>query len=248
MTFYKIIQGDCFKVLPTLKTNSIDLLLTDPPYNIAEQGKITWVRGKAKNNIEAWGKDFNDDYSDKVYSEQMLELAKQSYRILKRNGSLITFFDRGKPYNLAPFYRLLNFKNMICFIKKNPAPHLRKNNYRSGFEQAAWFSKPQYKINFISQKSMVNVFKGSSNKKTNHPTEKYEWMIKPLIERHSDRGDIILDPFLGSGTTMKVCQDWGRSCIGIEIEPEYCEMAKDRVFGRTFLDRQVQYEFKEAEK
>jgi len=245
MSLYKIIQGDCFKVLPTLKTNSIDLLLTDPPYNIAGTSRIGFDKGVPKATKDIWGASFKDDYTEAEYSKFMLDLAKLSFRLLKQDGSLLLFFDKGKPYYLTPFYRLLKSRNIICFVKTNPPPHIRLNNYRSSFELCAWFSKERYNVNFISQKEMKNVFSGrtSGTKHTDHPTEKSEWMIKPLIERHSKRGDLILDPFLGSGTTMKVCQDLGRSCIGIEIEPEYCEMSKNRIFGKTFLDRNVEYEF-----
>jgi DNA modification methylase len=241
--FYRIIQGDCLDVLSTIKTNSVDLILTDPPYNIASNSKLTFRKDRIVTTREAWGTKFQDDFPEKEYARMMLEAAKQGYRILKPNGSFITFINRGRPYYLTPFYRLFTFRNMIIFIKKNPLPHIRKNNYRSGFQQAAWFSKSKYKINFISQREMVNVFHGRNDKKTSHPTEKCEWMIRPLIERHSDRGDVILDPFLGSGTTMKCAQDLGRSCIGVEISPEYCDMARRRCFGRTFLDREVEYRF-----
>lgn len=239
-------HADCLKVLPLLGTNKIDLILTDPPYNIANETKLTIVDSKVISNKEAWGNDFEDNISEPQYEKLMLNLAKNSFRVLKRDGSFITFFDRGKPYLLKPFYRLLEFRNMISFIKSTPAPHLRKNNYRSGYELSAWFSKPTYHINFISQKEMINVFYGHGgviSKKTKHPTEKYEWMIKPLIERHSRKGDVILDPFMGSGTVMKVAQDLGRSCIGIEIKEEYCDMIKKRCFGRTFLDRSYEYKF-----
>jgi len=81
------------------------------------------------------------------------------------------------------------------------------------------------------------------SERTAHPTQKPEKVIGQLVKAFSFKGDVVLDPFLGSGTTMKVCQDLGRSCIGIEINPEYCEIIKKRCFGRTFLDRQVEYKF-----
>jgi len=256
--FYWLIQGDCLKILPKLKSESVDLILTDPPYNIASSNKLTKRNDKIVTTMEAWGKEINDVFCENEYREIWNNLTSLYNIVLKQNGSILTFFDRNKPYYLEPMYRKFVFRNMIAFVYKNPLPHFRKNNYRSGFELCAWFSKEQYKINFLGQKQMINVFEGSKGitlknewrnpkKVTSHPTEKYEWQIKPLIERHSDVGDVVLDPFLGSGTTMKVCQDLGRSCIGIEINPKYCEIVKKRCFGRQFLDREVEYKFEVLE-
>lgn len=253
--FYKIIQGNCLEVMSSLGCHNVDLILTDPPYNIAEEGKTTFVNGKAFNNTEVWGNHFNDNRNEKDYSDLMNKLSIQYFLVLKRNGSIITFFDRGKPYLLEPFYRRFRFRNMIVFVNKNPSPALRKNNYRSAFEMCAWFSKEKYEINFLSQQEMKNVFMGCKGKAfrsrliknplkmTSHPTEKMEWQIKPLIERHSKKGDTILDPFLGSGTTMKIAQDLERNCIGIELNPVFCKIAKDRCFSRSFLNRDVDFDF-----
>jgi len=79
-----------------------------------------------------------------------------------------------------------------------------------------------------------------------HPTQKPIALIKFLIKGHSNKGDTIFDPFLGSGTTMKGAQELGRSCIGIEIESEYIEMIRNRCYGITFLDKQVEYDFPEV--
>ena len=252
MIFQRLIQGDCLDVLPTLEDESVDLVLTDPPYNIASETKIHVNRASNGKSVvlttqEAWGNSFNDSFTDEEYLNLMKSISIEFNRVLKSNGSVLIFFDRGKPYYLKSFYDLFHFRNMLCFVKKNPTNHIRKNNYRSSFELCAWFSKEKYHINFISQSKMKNVFHGligsvSKEERGWLPTQKYIWMIKPLIERHSKSNDVILDCFLGSGTTMKVARDLGRSCIGIEISPEYCEIARKRVFHRT-LDNSITYSF-----
>lgn len=254
-SFYWLIQGDCLQVLPYLEKEygaSIDLVLTDPPYNIGSDTKLTKQGGVIKTTNEAWSKSFNDRLSEDEYTALIRFLGKRFYVLLKRKGSMITFYDRGRPYLIKPLYDRFAFRNTIIFLKRNPLPHFRKNNYRSGFEQCMWFSKDQYYLNFIGQAEMINYFWGNigvglhdseGRRTTTHPTEKPEWMIKPLIERHSKPGDLILDPFIGSGTVMKVAQDLGRSCIGIDIVPKYCRMTYNRCFGRTFLDREVKYVF-----
>jgi len=81
------------------------------------------------------------------------------------------------------------------------------------------------------------------NIKRVHPAQKPTGLIKILLEKYSNVDDVVLDPFLGSGTTMVACQETGRNCIGIEIDPKYCEIVKKRCFGRKFLDREVEYKF-----
>ena len=89
----------------------------------------------------------------------------------------------------------LNFKNKIYFKKKNPVPSIRKNNYRSTIEECLWFTKgKQYTFNFGAQSDMLQVYEGTiGKKKTQHPTEKYTWMVELLIRNHTKPGDVVLD-------------------------------------------------------
>ena len=229
----KILFGDCFKIMPTLPEESIDLILTDPPYNIANKNKLTKVSGEITSNKEAWGNDFLDNYTDMQFLQFMQDCSDNFYRLLKPGGSVIIFYDRGKPFFLKPFYDKFTLKNVFAFVKQNPIPHFRKNNYRSGYEQAMWFSKGTPKtFNFINQYEMINVFVGNiGQKETSHPTEKPNWMIKPLILRHSDPGQVIMDPFSGSGTICKYAKYFDREYIGIEKEKEFYDMSVKRVNG-----------------
>jgi len=232
----QIVCEDSLEVLKRFPMYSVDLVFTDPPYGIDDENKITFVGGLPLSNKDAWGETMNTPDDMQNFYKLLADLLDN---ILKEDGSILLFFDRGKPFLLEPFYQKFVFRNIIAFIKRNPSPHLNKNNYRSGFELCAWLSRKKYKINFISQKDMVNVFYGTIGfsmfvgKHTTHPTEKYEWMIKPLIERHSDPGDIILDPFVGSGRICVEAKKLGRRYIGIDINEEYCEMA------RKWLDETV---------
>ena len=214
---------------------SINLILTDPPYNIADSSKLTKVRNKIVTNKEAWGNQFKDKWNSvddyiKWISNYFIEMN----RVLKDRGSLISFLDR--KYTGLFVYILekelnLTFKNKIYFEKLNPLPHFRKNNYRSTIEECIWMSKTaKSKLNFISQKEMKQIFRGNIGRKvTKHPTEKYDWMIVPLIKRHSDKNDIILDPFMGSGTVAEHCERLHRRWIGVELNSKYCEMIKLRI-------------------
>ena len=240
MDVNKIVLGDCLEKIYELEEKSVNLILTDPPYNIGQDSKLTWAGGEMLTNSVAWGNSFNDNRSESDYGLFIKNLSDAFDYVLAEEGSIITFFDRGKPYYLKPLYDAFSFRNMIIFVKKNPSPHLRKNNYRSTFEQCAWFSREKYNINFLSQRNMKNVFSGlggrlmgssmlNENKKTEHPTEKYEWMIQPLVKRHSNPGDLILDPMCGSGTTCAVAKKMGRKYIGIEIDEGWFKVAQNRV-------------------
>lgn len=222
--------GDSRELMKDIPDKSVDLILTDPPYNISSESKLTRKHGIPISTKVAWGGEFPDEYTSGDYTELINTIAIQGYRILKDNGSILLFFDRGKPYLLKPLYDLFKFRNMIVFAKINPIPNDRRNNYRSAYEQCAWFSKDKYKLNFISQSLMKNIFYGLIGAHlTDHPTEKYTWMIEPLVERHSERQDIIFDPFLGSGTTAAVAKELHRHYLGFEINPIWYETAIKRM-------------------
>jgi DNA modification methylase len=235
MKVNKLYEGDCFKITKTFPDNSFDLLLFDLPYNIGDENKLTIQKTKIVNNKEAWNKEFKDNRTEKEMFSFIRKIVKMSYRVLKKNGSLFLFFDRYKGFFLYPFYLKFKLMNKLVFLKQNPVPHFRKNNYRSGFEECFWFCKGEKPktFNFLGQSKMKNYFKGIigcvGEKETEHPTEKYKWMIKPILLRHSKREELIGDFFMGSGTTCVVSKELGRKYIGIELNPKWFKIAKKRV-------------------
>lgn len=283
MSFYNLIQGDCLQVLPTLEDESIDLVVTSPPYADLREVKIN-----------------PDNYVD-----WFIPIAKEVFRVMKKSGSFILNINDKRTDGERHIYvfdlilrlkRELGFKFIDTYIWRktrfNPVAGINPHNPRNVvdvFEYCLWFSKTlDYVFNFDAGRRPIRediksrykhkvghistmdtqrkgkIRKIKINPKGQIPINVLEvapqqYQIKHLsvfpekipeffIKVNSRRNDVVLDPFMGSGTTMKVAQDLGRSCIGIEINSDYCEMTKDRVFGRTFLDRQVNYEFKEAEK
>jgi len=244
-TFYKLIQGDCIKKLPELESNSIDLIVTDPPYHIEQEGKVTKQKGKIISTAKAWGHWTDDSFSD--YDLMIKAFIDESKRLLKEGGSCYLWLDRAK---IGLYWKYiedigLTPKNALIWIKTQPMPHFRKNNYRSSYEQCIWYSKGTPNVfNFLKQSKMKNVFYANNTiRTTKHPTEKPLDLIKWHIEVSSNRGDVVLDPFMGSGTTMMASQELGRSCIGIELNPDYIDIINQRCYGRQFLDRSVDYDF-----
>ena len=229
--------GDCLGIMKEFPEKSIDLVLTDPPYNIASNSKLTKKGNAVISTKDAWGNEFKDEWEDlEGYIKWVVKIFAKINMVLTVNASLIIFFDRAYTGIFVYLFEKelgLKFRNKIYFEKLNPLPHFRKNNYRSCVEEAIWFTNTKsgdYFINFISQEKMKQIFKGDiGQKETTHPTEKYHWMIEPLITRHSKQQHVVLDPFLGSGTTAVVCEKLNRRWIGIELEEKYCEIAKKRI-------------------
>lgn len=221
--------------LAAIPSSFVDLVLTDPPYGIADNAKLTKKGSKIVTTKEAWGADFQDQWASiEDYYQWLKPFIAQFVRVLKDNGSMILFLDRKYTGLIAHYLERdfdLNFKNKIYFKKKNPVPSIRKNNYRSTIEEAVWFTKgKQYTFNFGEQADMLQFYEGSiGKKKTAHPTEKYTWMVEPLIRNHTKPGDVVLDAFAGSATTLVVAKQQARNAIGFEKSPAMYAMAKARI-------------------
>lgn len=220
--------------LAGIPNNFVDLILTDPPYGIANNSKLTKMGNKIVSTNEAWGNDFQDQWKNiDEYYEWFKLFIVEFVRVLKDNGSMILFLDRKYTGLIVHYLERdfdLNFKNKMYFKKTNPLPGIRKVNYRSSVEECIWLTKgKQYTFNFGEQRDMTQVYEGPiGRKKTEHPTEKYSWMIEPLIKNHSKEGDIVLDAFAGSATTLVLAKKHKRHAIGFEKNKEFFEMAKQR--------------------
>lgn len=225
-----------------LEDQSVDLIVTDPPYNIANINKVTKQDGKFISTKKAWGDDFKDEWNSfEEYYEWLKPFFAEMQRVLKDDGSMIVFLDRNFAsvvgYLLQKDFGLI-VKNKLYFQKTTPLCQPSRKNYRSCVEEALWISKsPQCKINFINQTEMKQVFSGANNeykkKDRIHPCMKYTWMIEPMIERHSEPGDVVLDPFAGSGTTLRIAAAMGRKAIGFEKSTAFYKAAFNSLFGKV---------------
>lgn len=235
--FYYLIQGDCLKVLPTLKDKSIDLVVTDPPYFMKlDSFKISNFKRKGEKY-----KTFRRSLSDMSILEHFFaSLFSELERVIKKTGVFYIFCD-GQTYPLFWYY-LFPFTKSVRPIVWDKKRSIIGYSWRHQHELiifAEMLHAPKIKT---GDGDIIRELAVPLDARL-HPAEKPEKLIKKLIMKSSKWGDVILDPFLGSGTTMKVCQDLGRSCIGIEINPEYCEVIKKRCFGKEFSDREVEYKF-----
>jgi len=232
MNTYRLIQGNCLKVLPTLPDNSIDLIVTDPPYGINFN---TNHRINKPDNIGEFKYDSFRIFS--IFPTICFELK----RVLKSDSAFYCF---SRWDTLARFKSIISrgftVKNLLIWVKNNWSMGDLFGAYASQYE-CCFFSVLGRHILNSGRDTDVLFYDRKSNSKLLHSAEKPEDLISFLIQKSSNEGDVVLDPFLGSGTTMKAAQDLRRNCIGIEIEPKYCKVTRDRCFNRTFLDREVKY-------
>ena len=200
----KIICGDCLEVLKGLPDNSIDLVLTDPPYGInADKGVGGFGSSKTDRHYKD---DWDKQTPDKKYFDEMLRVSKNAI-IFGGN-----FFTDKLPVN--GHWIVWDKKGDIAF--DNPF----------GDCELAWTN-----IDKKSVKKYTAIQQGfvTEEKDRYHPTQKPLHLFKKILEDYSEEGMMILDPFLGSGTTAVACKQLKRNYIGIELSEEYCSIAKKRL-------------------
>jgi len=209
----KIICGDCLEVLKGLPDNSVDLVLTDPPYGIDYSRHIKHLK---HNKIE---NDNNLDWLPLFISEMN--------RLLKKSGSCYIFCSW---HNIEIFKKEIekhfNIRNMLIWDKGGLGMGDLKTTYGSVYEICLFCNKEPQLLNGNRDSDLLRQ-KRSGNKL--HPTEKPIELIKYLVTKSSNENDIVLDPFLGSGTTAVACKQLKRNYIGIELSEEYCSIAKKRL-------------------
>lgn len=224
-----VLHGDSRDVIKRIPDNSVDFILTDPPYNIGKHstGNIPLPGRSAMNNdLAAW------DWVD----FDPAEWADEFIRILKPTGNLFIFTS----YNqIGKWYDCLDHKfdtsNYMVWHKTNPAPKIFKAGFLNSCEMVFTCWNKKHTWNFISQSEMHNFIESSicmrperlSNPK--HPAQKPVSILKKMIEIASNEDDIIFDPFMGVGSTGVAALELNRRFIGVELEEDYFKAAKLRI-------------------
>ncbi len=216
-----IYHGDCREILPSLPP--VDLVLTDPPYS---EKTHKGARSASDYGPKGGTVSINFDSCDASF-------IRDTFSLLKVNRWCISFLDwrHALPLEIDPPIGL-EFIRLGVWTKLNPMPQLTGDRPSTGWEAIAIFHVPGKKkwnggsgpALWMHGTSRFGYF-GPSN----HPTEKPLELIKKLITQFSDDEETILDPFMGSGTTLRAAKDLGRKAIGIEIEERYAEIAAKRM-------------------
>lgn len=237
-----------------VEDSSVDLVVTSPPYNIDIQYGNSQKKGKV---VAAKGVKYKDDLSEEEYRKMLEKVFSECKRILKDTGSIcINIKNRYSdgvilpPFWIQDYFKDFFLKNIIIWnfdwggsTNKRFAPR---------YEYVFWFtkSKDNYKFNLDSVKipaqnyrpdryksqlkNPTDVWKipmisGNFLERTEHPAQYPERLIDRIVLAFTDKGDVVLDPFMGSGTTAAVAKKNGRKYIGYEIVPEYNEIASNRL-------------------
>lgn len=230
---YLLINDDCFKVFKELEDNSVDLILTDPPYNIAKYStgnmKFDW-RSDINNDIAQW---------DTVELKPS-DLVNEFKRVLKPTGNIFIFCS----YNIIGEYHKAfdpefdTFQFMI-WHKTNPVPNFRKSSFLNSCEMIVCCWNKGHAWNFTNQKDMHNFIecplcmgqervKGADGKNL-HPAQKPLKVLEKIVKIASNENDIVLDCFSGVGSTGVAALKNNRRFIGIELSKEYFDAQSERL-------------------
>ena len=249
----KLYNGDCLKLLKLIPDKSFDLVFADPPYNLQIGEKLTRPDSSKVNGVnDKW-----DQFKDFMhYDNFCLEWLTECKRILKDNGSIWVIGSYHNIFRLG--YHLQNLGywilNDVIWRKNNPMPNFRGTRFTNAHETLIWASKnkdSKYTFNYQSIKClnddlqmrsdwMLPICNGKERLKKNgkkiHSTQKPESLLHRIILATTNKGDIVFDPFLGTGTTVVVSKKLGRNYCGIEKNKRYFDAALERVAKTKIIE------------
>ena len=216
----KLLQGDCMELMNNIPNESIDLVLTDIPYDEVNR-KDNGLRKLDKENADILTFDLIN------FLEQLYDKAKSTIIIFcgKEQVSIIHSYFNDKQKKGKGTVR------QLIWEKSNPSPMNGQHIYLSGVENAIWFKKRGGTFNAHCKNT---VFKYPIGRSKLHPTEKNHLLLQELILDNSNENDLILDPCMGSGSTGVVALQNNRNFLGIELNQNYFEIAKNRLEGLQY--------------
>lgn len=249
-----ILKGDCIKNLKSLPDNSVDLVFADPPYNLQLQGDL---HRPNNSKVDAVDNDWDQFESLKSYDEFCREWLVECRRVLKDDGAIWVIGSYHNIFRLGVLLQDLGYwiLNDVVWRKSNPMPNFRGKRFTNAHETLIWAAKSEkskYCFNYDTMKSLnedlqmrsdwyLPICNGAERLKDDkgekaHPTQKPESLLARVILSSTRKGDVILDPFFGTGTTGAVAKKLGRHYIGLEREDSYINVAEKRLAGINGID------------
>lgn len=243
----QVIVGDCLEVLAKLPTASVDLVFADPPYNLQLDKDLLRPNNTRVDGVDdEWDKftDFED------YDRFSRAWLRECRRVLKRDGAIWVIGSYHNIFRLGVALQDLGFwiQNDIIWRKTNPMPNFRGKRFTNAHETLIWAArdrKSRVTFNYEAMKAgnddlqmrsdwLFPICAGperlkDANGRKTHPTQKPEALLHRILVATTNPGDVVLDPFFGTGTTGAVAKRLGRRWIGIERDPEYAKAATERI-------------------
>ncbi|WP_431469399.1 site-specific DNA-methyltransferase [Sphingosinithalassobacter sp. LHW66-3] len=248
-----ILRGDCIEAMRALPSKSVDMIFADPPYNLQLGGDLNRPDGSHVDAVtDAWDK-FDSLAAYDAFTRAWLAEAR---RILKDDGTIWVIGSYHNIFKVGAAIQDLGFwiLNDIIWRKANPMPNFKGTRFTNAHETLIWAStgeKARYTFNYRSMKTLNDELQMRSDwefpicggqerlKKDGvkvHPTQKPEALLYRVLLASTKPGDVVLDPFFGTGTTGAVAKRLGRRWIGIDREGTYIEAAQARIDAALPLD------------
>lgn len=245
--FDKILMGDCLQQLRSIATSSVDLVFADPPYNLQLAGDLLRPNNTRVDGVDdAWDK-FQDFATYDAFCRDWLAECR---RVLKPDGAIWVIGSYHNIFRLGVALQDLGYwiQNDVIWRKVNPMPNFRGKRFTNAHETLIWAGKSQKSrvtFNYESLKAsnddlqmrsdwLFPICSGPERLKDNggrkaHPTQKPEALLHRILIGCTNPGDVVLDPFFGTGTTGAVAKRLGRHFIGIERDKDYAKAATERI-------------------
>ena len=216
----KLYYDDCLEIMKDITDGSIDLVLTDPPYLINYKTK------RRKDKTHRFCKPIINDNNDQL----IIDFIYESYRVLKDNTAFYCFCspDTVEFFKYSIQQAGFKIKNIIVWVKNNWTAGDLKAQYGKQYELIIYANKGRRELNG-KRISDVWYFDRVAGKKQLHQNQKPLELIQQIIEKSSKENDLVLDPFMGSGSTGVACINTNRNFIGIEKDETYFKIAKKRI-------------------
>ena len=242
----EVLVGDCARLMAQLPVASFDLVFADPPYNLQLAGELTRPDNSRVDGVDdAWDKFAGFAEYDR-FTRAWLEGAR---RLLKPDGALWVIGSYHNIYRVGAILQDLGFwiLNDIVWRKANPMPNFRGRRFTNAHETLLWCApspEARYTFNYQAMKTLnedvqmrsdwfIPLCGGPERLKRDgrkaHPTQKPEALLQRVLLASTRPGDLVLDPFFGTGTTGAVAKRLGRRCVGIERDPGYAALARARI-------------------
>lgn len=240
MKLNDLYNKDSIVVMSNLKRGSIDAIITDLPYNISRNNNFATM-GKVRIDFGKWDKDFD-----------LTSWIKTAELLLKKGGNIIIFNDWKNMTNTTNSLEENGFevKDLIMWKKTKTMPRNRDKRFITDYEVAVWAVKKggKWTFNRLNDKYEIPETVGSlapKSEKLNgrYPAQKPIYVMKWIIERLTNEDDVVLGPFIDSGSTSVACKELNRRFIGIEFNNEYYDIAYNRINGHIYEQK-----FKKATK